>query len=88
MLEVHALQSIRNGNITNAVEKLEFNLDWALIGLTRFLENKPASPIEQTDVKEIQKVKVYRATFPRVTGTQVDKDVAKVFDLLNAQLNP
>jgi hypothetical protein len=85
MLEVRTLESLRKGNITNAVEQLENDLDETLFGLIPFLEKKPDSLIEQVGIREIQKAKDYRIKFPRKTGTWIDDDVAKAFVLLDAQ---
>jgi hypothetical protein len=85
LLEVHTLELLRSGEITNAIEHLEYDLDWSLIGLTPFLKETPRSPLEQTFVMEIQKARGYRRKFPRKTSTQVDDEVASAFTLLDAQ---
>ena len=88
VMSTHALELIRSGNTTNGIEYLENNIDWTLFGLTPFLEQKPESLTEQVDVQEIQKVRDYRAKFPRKTGKPIDADVARAFELLNAPSKP
>jgi hypothetical protein len=87
-IEMDTLRHLRSGDVTNAIEKLELDLDWALIGMTPYLATSSQFHLGRFELKSLREVSEYRATFPRKTGKQVDNDVAEVFALLSSQPKP
>ena len=84
---VRVLRYLRGGQISNAVETIEFNLENYLIYLEpRFVDPNILKSVPW-NLEVLQNVKDYRAKFPYKTNPDVARSVAEVFSVLNVQTN-
>ena len=83
---VSILKRLRAGDLTNAVELLEIELDGALIGLGVFLPDIPEAHREPLHLKVIRTARDYRAHFPRTNESDESAEaVARAFTLLDGK---
>jgi hypothetical protein len=84
---VGALERLRDGNTTGAVELLEIKLDGALIGLGAFIPEIGESRRDPLHLKVVEMARDYRAMFPRTNDSpEIADGVARAFLLLDGQL--
>jgi hypothetical protein len=85
--DVHLLNCLRTNDTTKAMEYLERKLDGDLITLGDSISNAPSSFIIDPFVwGSIRDAKEYRERFPS-KNSNADKEISKVFLLLNSPTN-
>ena len=87
--EVRALERLRAGNTTNAVEILEAQLDGALLALEANLSITPNRGADPFPFQMLQLAKDYRAKFPHQSNSpEMAQGVARAFQLADEHKRP
>ena len=84
--EVGLLKKLQTNNAAKAIETLETDLDWSLVGLGNAMSNCPNSLLDQTFLRFIKEAKEYREQFPRKSdSSKLDDEVSNTFLRVSAQ---
>jgi len=85
---IYLLNLLRTNNSAKAIENLEMNLDWELLGLSFSMSNAPRSPLDPYFLKTIQNAKEYRVQFPHKSESpSLDEELLNIFLHVNAPTN-
>ncbi|HWX21858.1 MAG TPA: lipid-binding SYLF domain-containing protein [Candidatus Binatia bacterium] len=85
-MAVTTLERLRAGQEPQAVELLEFQLDWAVKALGSALAAMPEKERPPGSLTALKRAKEYRTKFPRKTGNpSLDDEVARAWKLLEKQ---
>ncbi len=81
-----ALNALRSGDTTNAMELLEIKLDGGIIGLGSMLEEMPAHRHHKNQIKQMKAAWDYRTKYPRKSDNpDMDATVAAYLDAFAAK---
>lgn len=86
--EVRALERLRAGADTNAVEILEAQLDGALIAMEAGLAIKPGRDADPLPFEMLPLAKEYRAKFPPQSPPEMAQGIARAFQLAPEHKQP
>jgi hypothetical protein len=88
-ISVAVLRNIRSGETNKAVERLEAQLDRAVIDLADICRECPRPDTERMPFEAVARAREYRAQFPRKTQSAViDSAVAKTFQMADKPNKP